>query len=102
MTRLEDRQTLAAAINAACAAGARLGLVCAMADIDVRTFQRWQTGEGLTRGDRRPDAVRPVPPHALTRPSVLRGQSLAALVNPKDTKIPMLYDSFKGLGCGIQ
>src|SRR4051794_14782746 len=66
MTRLEDRQTLAAAISAACAAGARLGAICAMADIDVRTFQRWQTGEGLTRGDRRPDAVRPVPPHALS------------------------------------
>jgi transposase InsO family protein len=66
MTRLEDRQTLAGEVAQACAEGARLRPACALAGIDVRTFQRWQAGEGLTRGDRRPDAVRPVPPHALS------------------------------------
>ena len=29
-------------------------------------MQRWQTGDGLARGDRRPDADRPTPSHALT------------------------------------
>ena len=41
MTRLEDRQTLAAEIAAASAAGARLAPACSLAGIDVRTFQRW-------------------------------------------------------------
>ena len=66
MTRLEDRQTLSAAVAQACAEGARLRPACALAGIDVRTFQRWQSGEGLTRGDRRPDAVRLAPAHALS------------------------------------
>jgi putative transposase len=86
MTRLEDRQTLAAAISAACAAGARLGAICAMADIDVRTFQRWQTGEGLTRGDRRPDAVRRVPPHALSPAE--RARIVAVVNEPRFADMP--------------
>jgi putative transposase len=66
MTRLEDRQTLARDIAQACAAGARLGPACALAGINVRTLQRWQVGDGLRQGDRRPDADRGVPSHALT------------------------------------
>jgi transposase InsO family protein len=31
-----------------------------------RTFQRWRKNDGLTRGDRRPDAIRPALSHALT------------------------------------
>jgi putative transposase len=66
MTRLEDRQTLVRDIAQACAEGARLAPACALAGIAVRTLRRWQAGDGLTRGDRRPDAHRPVPSHALS------------------------------------
>jgi putative transposase len=66
MTRLEDRQTLVHDIEQACAAGSRLGPACALAGIDARTLRRWQCGDGLGRGDRRPDADRPIPPHALS------------------------------------
>ena len=67
MTRLEDRQTLVAEISEACASGARLAPACGLAGIDLRTFQRWRTGEdGQVRADRRPKAVRPAPQHALS------------------------------------
>ena len=65
MTRLEDRQTLMRDIAQACAEGARLAPACALAGIAARTLQRWKI-DGLTRGDRRPDADRPVPSHALS------------------------------------
>jgi putative transposase len=65
MTRLEDRQTLMRDIAQACAEGARLAPACALAGIAARTLQRWKI-DGLTRGDRRPDADRPAPPHALS------------------------------------
>jgi putative transposase len=86
MTRLEDRQTLAAAVAQACAEGARLRPACALAGIDVRTFQRWQAGEGLTRGDRRPDAVRPVPPHALSPAE--RARIVAVANEPRFADMP--------------
>jgi putative transposase len=66
MTRLEDRQTLAAVVAEARADGARLGPACALAGIDPRTLQRWRAGDGLARGDRRPEAVRALPAHALS------------------------------------
>ena len=66
MIALEDRQSLSRDIGVAHAAGARLHLACDVAGIDVRTLQRWQAHEGLTAGDGRPQAVRPVPSHALS------------------------------------
>jgi putative transposase len=66
MTRLEDRQILLRDIAQARVEGARLAPACALAGIDARTLQRWKAGEGLTRGDRRPDANHPVPSHALS------------------------------------
>src|SRR3954454_884009 len=86
MTRLEDRQTLTAAVRQACAEGARLRPACTLAGIDVRTFQRWQAGEGLTRGDRRPDAVRRVPPHALSPAE--RARIVAVANEPRFADIP--------------
>ena len=65
MTRPEDRRTLVAEIAEACAAGARLAPACALAGIDVRTFQRRREGDGQVRADRRPEAIRPRPAHAL-------------------------------------
>jgi transposase InsO family protein len=67
MTRLEDRQVLVAEIAEACAAGARLAPACALAGIDVRTFQRWREGDSGVRVDRRPEAIRPRPAHALSK-----------------------------------
>ena len=66
MIGLEDRQSLSQDIGAAHAAGARLHLACEIAGIDVRTLQRWKAHAGLTAGDGRPQAVRPVPSHALS------------------------------------
>ena len=66
MTRLEDRQILVRDIEQACADGARLAPTCALAGIDARTLRRWKAGDGLLRGDRRPDADRPIPSHALS------------------------------------
>jgi putative transposase len=66
MTRLEDRRTLVDEIAQACAAGARLAPACALAGIDARTLQRWTAGGGPLQADRRPEAVRPTPSHALS------------------------------------
>jgi hypothetical protein len=65
MTRLEDRQILERDIGQACSDGARLAPACAVSGIDARTLQRWKAGDGLSHGDHRVDAVRPVPSHAL-------------------------------------
>ena len=66
MTRLEDCQSLAREIEQARTGNARLAEVCALAGLDARTGPRWRAGEGLTRGDRHPDAARPASSHALT------------------------------------
>ncbi len=66
MTRLEDRQILVRDIEQARADGARLAPSCALAGIDARTLRRWKAGDGLQQGDRRPDADRPIPSHALS------------------------------------
>jgi transposase InsO family protein len=66
MTRLEDRQILLHDIAQARTDGARLAPACAQAGVDPRTLQRWELAEGVSRGDRRPEADRPVPPHALS------------------------------------
>ena len=65
MIGLEDRQTLVQHIETAHTAGARLRPACAVAGISVRTFERWQANDGLAVGDRRPEATRPMPAHAL-------------------------------------
>jgi putative transposase len=84
MTRLEDRQTLLHAIKDARAGGARLA--CALAGIDPRTLQRWQAGDGLSRGDRRPDADRPTPSHALT--AAERARIIAVANEPRFAETP--------------
>jgi putative transposase len=66
MTRLEDRQILVHDIEQARADGARLAPACALAGIDAGTLRRWKVGDGLRQGDRRPDADRPIPSHALS------------------------------------
>src|SRR5215217_1472997 len=77
MTRLEDRQTLVAEIASACAAGARLAPACGLAGIDLRTFQRWRADDGQIRADRRPEAARLRPAHALSEAERARIVALA-------------------------
>ncbi|GAB1414114.1 hypothetical protein MASR1M97_28500 [Candidatus Desulfobacillus denitrificans] len=86
MIGLEDRQALARDIHAAHAAGARLKPACETAGIDLRTLQRWQAGDGLTGGDRRPQAVRPTPGHALCE--VERAHLLAVANAPRFASVP--------------
>jgi putative transposase len=66
MTRPEDRQILVHLVAEARAGGLRQAQACALAGIDPRTIQRWRKNHGLSRGDQRPDAIRPAPSHALT------------------------------------
>ena len=74
MIGLEDRQALARDIAAAHAAGARLRPACEVAGIELRTLQRWKAQAGLTQGDGRPQAVRPVPSHAPLRSPFIKRQ----------------------------
>ncbi len=86
MIGLEDRQTLAHEVEQACAAGARLSKACAQVGISARTLQRWRTGTGLQQGDRRPQAVRPTPAHALSADE--RAAVLAAANEPRFADLP--------------
>jgi len=52
-------------INTARRDGARLAPACQVADISVRTYQRW-TEDGKVKPDRRPTAQRPEPANKLT------------------------------------
>jgi putative transposase len=85
MTRLEDRQALDREIEQAQTGGARLAEVCALAGLDPRTVQRWRAGDGLTRGDRRLDAVRPALSHALTEAEQARIVAVANQTRFADT-----------------
>ena len=86
MIGLEDRQALARDIEAAHAAGARLRPACETAGIDLRTLQRWKAQEGLTTGDGRPQAVRPIPGHALSPQE--RARLLAVANEPRFAAVP--------------
>ena len=86
MTRLEDRQILMRCIADARADGSRLASACALAGLDPRTLQRWNTDDGSSRGDRRPDADRPVPSHALSEAE--RARILAVANEPRFAETP--------------
>ena len=86
MIGLEDRQVLARDINAAHIAGARLKPACAIAGIDLRTLQRWQAADSLVSGDGRPQAVHPVPGHALS--DAERAHLLAVANAPRFAAVP--------------
>jgi transposase InsO family protein len=86
MIGLEDRLVIARNIVAAQAAGARLRPACETAGIDIRTLQRWAAQDGLIAGDGRPQAVRPVPAHALTPAE--RAQVLQIANEPRFACVP--------------
>jgi putative transposase len=86
MIRLEDRQEMAQAIEQAQREGARLASACEVVGIDVRTLQRWKTGEGLRCGDARPQAPRPSPAHALSEAE--RAKVLELANSPRFAEVP--------------
>src|ERR1700676_4598830 len=86
MTRLEDRRILVRDIEQACAEGARLAPACTLAGINARTLRRWNAGDGLAQGDRRPDAERSVPAHALTKAE--RARIIAVANEPRFAETP--------------
>ena len=86
MIGLEDRQTLARNIQIAQRAGARLAPACETAGITVRTLQRWQASLGLLAGDGRPQAVRPVPAHALSHAE--RAELVRVANEPRFAAVP--------------
>lgn len=96
MIVLEDRQAIAQNIEQAHRAGARLQPACQAAGISLRTLQRWKAGSGRLRGDGRPEAMRPVPAHALSAAERTR---VVAVANeprfadmPPARIVPMLAD----------
>ncbi len=95
MTVLEDRQALARNLEEAQRAGARLRPACQLLGLQMRTLQRWKA-QGLTVGDRRPQAVRQPPAHALSpeeRAEVLRLANLPRFADvPPARIVPMLAD----------
>lgn len=96
MIGLQDRRNMAQMIEEAHRDGARLSKACKLAGINVRTLQRWKAQDGLGKGDRRPDAERPVPAHALTpqeRAAVLQVANEPRFADmPPARIVPMLAD----------
>ena len=86
MIRLEDRQILVRDIEQACADGSRLAPACALAGIDTCTLRRWTAGDGSIQADRRPDAERPAPSHALSETE--RAQIVAVVNEPRFAETP--------------
>lgn len=86
MIDLEDRRTLVRDIEVAHNAGARLQPACQTAGIAVRTLQRWKAHDGLLVGDKRPDAERALPRHALDEDE--RARILAVANEPRFAALP--------------
>lgn len=86
MIVLEDRRRLVRDIEAARRAGARLRPACAVVGIDPRTLQRWRMDGGEVRADRRPDAARPRPAHALSEAE--RAEILRIANAPRFAELP--------------
>jgi len=64
MISAPDRQKAVELIDEARTAGARLKPACKVLGMTARTYQRWTKG-GQVQADRRPEACRPRPAHAL-------------------------------------
>lgn len=65
MTLLSERQKMVLWINEATRSGARKHRACEVAEISIRTLQRWCSGDGVVE-DLRPSAIRPVPTNKLS------------------------------------
>ena len=85
MISASDRKQALELIAEARAAGARLEPACRELGITVRTHQRWST-EAPVRADRRPQAARPTPAHALSDEE--REAILEACHRPEHADLP--------------
>ena len=84
MTSPQGRETVAALIDEATAAGARLERACGVLGLAARTVQRWRSGDGV-KADRRPARVY-VPPHKLSEAE--RAKVLAVANSPEFGHLP--------------
>lgn len=82
MISTSDRQDAVQLIDEARAQGARLGAACEELGIGTNTYRRWAQGDQ----DRRPQAVRPVPRHALSPEE--RQQVLGICHRPEFASLP--------------
>lgn len=85
MISTPDRHKAVELINEARAAGARLRPACRVLGITARTYQRW-TMDVSVRADRRPEAARPLPSHALTEEE--RQAIVTACNEPEHASMP--------------
>ena len=85
MTSLPDRQILLNAVEQAVEDGARLEQACGLVGISPRTLKRWKPADQIL-SDRRPEASRPAPSHALTEEEK---QTILAVCNqPEYSDLP--------------
>ena len=80
------------------AGGARLATACGLAGIDPSTLRRWRGGDGTPRADRRPDAVRPTPAHALSEAERARIVEVANESRFADTPPARIVPALAGEG----
>ena len=86
MTRLEDRQILLRDIAQARTDGARLASACALAVLILARCNAGSRAEGVSRGDRRPEADHPIPSHALSEAE--RARIIAVVNEPRFAETP--------------
>ena len=86
MTPAQDRQHIAALIDEATAAGARLTAACSALGLSPRTLQRWRNPAGGIREDRRPSAGRPPPANKLSEAE--RDEIVATCNAPEFASLP--------------
>ena len=89
MISLEDRLSIVALIDEACAAGASQKAACELAGLEQRSLQRWRCGSGLSVGDGRPHAQRRSPSHRLSEAE--RAQILDTLNEPRFADQPPAF-----------
>lgn len=95
MISLLERQKIVQWIEEAVTSGARKHKACEVADISIRTLQRWCCAEGVL-GDQRPLAIRPVSKNKLSeleRRSIIDVCSVEEFASsPPSQIVPILAD----------
>lgn len=87
LTSLLERQQLVEWIGEARCNGARLVLACRVAELSVRSFERW-TREGEVKADGRPTACHPEPANKLSEAE--RDMILDTINEPRFASLPPL------------
>ena len=96
MTPLLERKKIVSWIDEAVIAGARKRKACKLANVSIRTVQRWRDEDGCIGCDKRPGAIRPTPKNSLTdteRESILSVCSESEFASlPPSQIVPILAD----------